>query len=113
MKDEPNHGYYPQPSKSFLVVHTSHVSEDEEKCSSLGIKVVLKHSLLGWIIRSYPEKVEYVGHLVKKWISKLVCLAMIASSQPRAAFPALPGPLNFGVPMSSKSLETVSHCLRT
>ena len=53
------------------------------------------HRLLGGIIGSCPEKIEYVGDLVKKWISELECLAMIASSQSQAAFAAFTKSVQF------------------
>ena len=62
----PKFGYFPKPSKSYLVVDAEHVSQAEEVFSDLGINVVRGHRFLGGFIGSYSCKRAFVEDLVKK-----------------------------------------------
>ena len=46
----PSHGYYPEPTKSILVVTMGNVARAEEHFSGLVIRVVTGHRYLGGFI---------------------------------------------------------------
>ena len=84
----PKYGYYPEPSKSFLVVEENWASEAKRIFDGSGINVVYSHRLLGGVIGCDEGKLKFVDDQVLNWISELNCLTMIASLQPQAAFAA-------------------------
>ena len=84
----PRYGYFPEPSKSFLVVDESCVEEAQTVFEGSGVNVVVSRRLLGGIIGCQSGKQLFVEDKVKGWVSELDCLTMIAGSQPQAAFAA-------------------------
>ncbi len=84
----PLFGYFPEPSKCFLVVKEIFVCVAEKVFEGSGVNVVCSHRLLGGVIGSDSGKNQFVSEQVKQWASELECLAMIASVQPQVAFAA-------------------------
>ena len=82
----PSFGYFPKPSKSFLVVDDKQLSRATEAFSSLGINVVCSPRLLSGVIGNTVGRIAIVETLIKQWVSELECLTMTASTQPQAAF---------------------------
>ena len=86
----PKYGYFPNSSKSHLVVKP----EFEESAKSIfdGTNIHIttggtRH--LGAAIRSKEFKEEFVADKVKSWIEEIQTLAEIASTQPHAVYSAL------------------------
>ena len=71
----PKFGYFPKPSKSYLVVSENYISEDEMVFSGTGVNVACcRRGVIG------NEKKEYVKQLVNSWKSELERLSTIAIS---------------------------------
>ena len=87
-REGPSIGYFPQSSKSYLVVDKEHCLRPKEEFGCLGINVVDSQRLLSSVIGSDTGKKTFIEELMKKWIDKLECLTMIAATQPQAAFAA-------------------------
>ena len=91
----PTFGYFPEPSKSFLVVYDEQLSRTTDAFSGLDINVVCSRRLLRGVIGNTVGRIAIVETLIKQWISELECLTMIASTQPQALFAAFTKSLQF------------------
>ena len=89
------YGYFVEPSKSCVVVDESFASEAESMFSEYGVKVVRSQRLLGGVIGDEAGRLNYIQELVKAWKSNLESLALIAETQPQAAFSALTKSMQF------------------
>ena len=67
----PSFGYFPEPSKSFLVVDDKQLSKGTEAFSGLGINVVCSQRLLGGVIGNTVGRIAIVETLIKQWVSEL------------------------------------------
>ena len=88
-------GYFPEPTKSFLVIDDKQFSRATEAFSGLGINVVCSQRLLGGVIGNTVGRIAIVETLIKQWVSELECLTMIPSMHPQAAFAAFTKSLQF------------------
>ena len=59
-------GYFPEPSKSCVVVSEKFTSEAENIFSEFGIKVVHNKTVLGVIIGNEAGRSSYIEQLVNK-----------------------------------------------
>ena len=83
----PKYGYYPKPSKSYLIVKDGHSMRANEVFIDLDIKVTTtgqRH--LGSIIGSAEYKKEYVTEAVNSWVKQFHVLSQIAEIDPQAAY---------------------------
>ena len=86
----PQYGYFPNPSKTWLVTKESLRATATRIFASTGVKVTSDgRPYLGAAIGSPNYISSYVESKVTEWVTNLRCLAEIASSQPHAAFSAL------------------------
>ena len=90
-KYDPDFGYYPNASKTWIVVKPEHHNEATKAHAESGINITSEgRPYLGAAIGSESYITEYVSNKVKKWSSNLTTLiSNIAKSQPHAAFAAL------------------------
>ena len=80
-------GYFPKPSKSYLIVKEQHY--DKAVDIFMGSKVNVtsdEKQHLGAVIGSEAFKVSYVKSLVDDWIKQLKLLSVIAESEPQSAY---------------------------
>jgi len=85
----PAFGYFPEPTKSFVVVSERFKGETEAVFGGLGVRVVTGHRFLGGFIGSLSGRNEYVQSKVHKWAGYINVLADVASTQPQLACAAL------------------------
>lgn len=78
-------GYFPEPSKSVLIIDRKFKVEAETMFSDVGIKVVSGHRFIG----EDDECELYVKQKMEKWVQCVASLSKAAESQPQAAFAAL------------------------
>ena len=86
------YGYFPKPSKSYLVVKEQCLENFIETFSGSAVKITtegIKH--LGAAIGSEDFKVLYIKLLVDNWIDQLNLLSKIAESEPQSVYSALFG----------------------
>ena len=82
-------GYYPKPSKSWVVVKPSLLDEATSIFKGTGLNVTSdgkRH--LGASIGSEEYKLEFVSKKVKDWSAEVVNLTKIAKTDPHAAYTA-------------------------
>ena len=85
----PKYGYYPKPSKSFIIVKHQYEQNARETFSDTNINVTVsgaKH--LGAVIGDLSFKEDYIKEKVESWRQQLELLSQIAELQPQAAYSA-------------------------
>ena len=85
----PSYGYFPNPNKSYIVVHPSSVASAEQIFGPLGVQAVRSHRFLGGILGDVPAELLFVQEKVKQWATDVQHLSQLAISQPQAAYVAL------------------------
>ena len=64
----PKYGYYPEPSKSYLVVHPNFVEKAHKLFDRFGIRVVEGRRYLGGFIGSDEGKILFTYKKVQEWL---------------------------------------------
>jgi hypothetical protein len=85
----PPRGYFPEPSKSILIVR-NHNKEKAEVCfKDSGFKVVTGSRYLGGFIGDKAEQREWVLKKVQAWAAGVLELSKVAGRYPQAAYVGL------------------------
>ena len=85
----PKIGYYPEPSKSWLIVKSQHLEEATHLFKDSQVNINddgRKH--LGAAVGSNTFKESYVTNKVEEWVRQLAILSTIAKTQPQSAYVA-------------------------
>lgn len=82
----PYYGYFPEPTKSSLVVKESMMTQAKSSFDELGINVVTSHRFLGGVIGDLIGKGDTK---VSDWCRYVKLLSDMASDQPQASYVAL------------------------
>lgn len=80
-------GYFPKPSKSWLIVKPNLIDEATALFKDSGIKITAegkKH--LGAAIGSEDYKNEFVNEKIKSWVTEIINLTEIAKKDPHSAY---------------------------
>ena len=64
----PNYGYFPEPTKSVLIVNSQHEAEAQSLYEGLGVKVVFGHRFLGGYVGYCQHMEEFVVSKVQRWL---------------------------------------------
>ena len=91
----PDFGYYPEPSKSYLIVYPTDISQAQNSFGHSGVQLVSGHHFLGSYVGDSIGSMEFVQSKVETWVNSIECLAKVADSQPQAAHAALSHSLQF------------------
>ena len=83
----PLFGYYPKPSKTWVIVKSEHYEAAKEAFPDLNITTV-GHKYLGSYIGTNVGKEEFISDKVTEWCKDLKQLSEIASREPQAAYSA-------------------------
>ena len=86
MKDGPKFGYYPEPNKSYLIVHPDFVAEAEDMFKPLGIKIVTGRRFLGGFIGGKEDVDQWFKEKIECWVGSVKKISNVAKTQPQAAF---------------------------
>ena len=82
-------GYFPEPTKSVLVVAPPNVAREEEFFSKMGLKVVMSSKYLGGFIgEGEAEKIWMTGK-VAGWAESVETLAGVSRKHPQSAYDGL------------------------
>ena len=85
----PARGYYPEPTKSILVVTPWNVARAEDHFLGMGIWVVTGHRYLGGFLGDGSSEKEWLGTKVEGWIESISTLAGVALKHPQSAYEGL------------------------
>ena len=100
----PKYGYFPKPTKSYLIVKRKNMMEAQNEFANSRLNITAEGKRhLGEVIESTEYHDEYVRDLVKDWDNQLTILSTIAETQQQAAY------LAFGSGFKSK----LNYFLRT
>ena len=85
----PKFGYFPEPSKSYLVIDSQYLQEAHRLFDNFGVKVVEGHRFLGGFVGSEMGKSTFTLKKIHEWEECLFRLSSVAKTQPQAALIAL------------------------
>ena len=85
----PSYGYFPEPSKSLVVVDEHFRSEAESLFQGLGVRIVSGHRYLGGFIGDLNQKNTFVQMKVDNWVKHVHVFSDIAAAQPQLAYVAV------------------------
>ena len=85
----PARGYYPEPTKSILVVAPGNVARAEEHFRGLGIRVVTGHRYLGGFIGDADAERDWLREKIQGWSESVKVLAGVAHKHPQSAYAVL------------------------
>ena len=81
----PKYGYFPEPHKSYLVVHPDFVEEAKEMFKDLKVIVVTGQKFLGGFIGGLSDLTEWMEKKVEIWANSVKKLTEVAKQQPQSA----------------------------
>ena len=84
----PKYGYFPEPEKSYLVVHPDFVDIAKEKFADFKMNIVTSHRFLGGFIGNDDDVSSWISKKVDVWVNSIQKLATVAQHEPQAAFVA-------------------------
>ena len=85
----PAFGYYPEPSKSYLLVNDRHRIEAERLFGALGVQIVAGHRFLGGYLGDHAGCEHCVSDKVRLWVTNLLSLTKVAVKEPQATYAVL------------------------
>jgi len=103
----PNFGYFPEPSKCFVVVASSQLPVANDVLGDLGIRIVTGHRFLGGFIGDSGDRQNFVMQKVLNWSNHVRAFAAVASLQPQGAYAALTKSLQSEWLFT---LQVIPHC---
>ena len=91
MRMGPSFGYFPEPSKSILIVRSRTIQHAQSFLRTEGLSFKLKTGdrYLGGFVGEAPARDEWLKNLISKWASAVQELALVASSYPQTAYAGL------------------------
>lgn len=94
-KEGPRYGYFPEPTKSYLIIKEGLKDIAEQKFSSLGIKIVNSQRFLGGFIGDTIKKSEYITNKIKKWIECIKKMSRASEKYPQTVHAAFTKSLQY------------------
>ena len=109
----PSFGYYPNPSKTWLVTKSDCVSTAAKAFDGTNVNVTSEgRPYLGSPLGSDDYTSRFVSEKVLKWATELKLLSTIASTQPHAAYSALTHGLSSKWTYLSRTTPDIGHHLQ-
>ena len=86
----PDYGYYPNATKTWLIVKEDHLEEAKNQFKDSGVSITAEGKRhLGAAIGTPRSISAHVQHKVAEWVNEVEHLSSIAVTQPHAAYAAL------------------------
>ncbi len=85
----PNYGYFPEPSKSIIVVASHNLEKAKPYFKDLGFEVVTGCRYLGGFIGEASNQQLWIQEKTEAWVDSIKELAMVAERYPQAAYAGL------------------------
>ena len=82
-------GYYPDPTKSILVVASGKVARAEEHFQGLGIRVMTGHRYLEGYIWDGEAERRWLKANIKGWTESVTILVWVAQKHPQSSYEGL------------------------
>ena len=109
----PNMGYYPNASKSWLVVKPEHLQKAKQIFEGTNVNITTngkKH--LGATIGSEEYKAEYIQAKVEEWVKELNVLCDIAKTHPHSAYCAFTYSFRHKFNYIMRTIPDIKHILQ-
>ena len=112
-REGPNFGYFPNPSKTWLVTKEGCHAAGVSTFAGTGVNVTSEgRPYLGAAVGSAEYVENYVKSKVSSWQSSVCNLATIATTQPHAAYSALTHSLSSKWTYLCRTVPNISHLLK-
>jgi len=85
----PNFGYFPEPTKSMLIIPNHSLEVAKVEFADLGFKVTTGHRYLGGFIGEKEALQEWIEELTKNWSQAVADLASVAKAYPQTTYAGL------------------------
>ena len=82
----PARGYFPEPTKSILVVSEKNVPRAKEYFRRMGVQVVTGSRYLGGCIGEQEKEEQWVQEKVEGWADSVRTLSGVARKHPQSAY---------------------------
>ena len=82
----PKSGYFPEPSKSFLIVKEGKEDQAKELFEEFGVEIVQSKKFLGGCLGESNEVKKFVKEKVDNWVNCVHNLAKVAEKYPQSAY---------------------------
>jgi hypothetical protein len=82
MREGPKLGYYPEPDKSYLVVHSDYIDEAKQIFMGLKINIVTGQKFLGGFIGGETDVSRWMEQKVDGWVQSVKKMSRAAALQP-------------------------------
>ena len=106
-------GYYPEPSKSWLIVKEQLADDASQIFSDTEIKITTEgRKYLGGFIGKQEAQSQYAKELVSKWIKEVKVLSKIAKCEPQTAYTAFVGGYRHKLTYHIRTFENLSEYLK-
>ena len=106
----PVHGYFPKPSKSWLIVKEQYYQKANQIFHDVNITTVGRR-YLGSFIGTNEGKEEYVHSKAKEWVNNIEDIANVADTEPHQAYCGY----TFGISKKwnflLRTTPNIAHCL--
>ena len=100
----PDYGYYPNATKTWLIVKDDYLEEAKDTFSDSGVE---GKRYVDVVIGSSKSVTDYVKQKVTEWINEVESLSSMATTQPHAAYAAFTHGLKHKWSSSQELLPTL------
>ena len=108
----PKFGYYPEPSKSWLIVKPSFLSKTSIFADT-EIKVTTEGKRhLGAVVGNTKFKEEYINEKIKVWIQEIRMLSEIAKTEPQASYSCFVSGYRHKMTYCMRTVPGIEHLLQ-
>ena len=109
----PKFGYYPQASKTWLIVKDAYVKKSNEIFKNSSIQTTStgqRH--LGAVIGTTEYKQEYMNEKITTWIEEIRMLSEIAKTEPQSAYICFTSGFKHKITYYMRTIPNISHLLQ-
>ena len=86
MEKGPDFGYFPKPSKKWLIMNASNTNQANQLFGEFGLQIATGGRLQGGIVGDKASMESFVKEKVQEWRMNLQQLLLAATTQPQAAY---------------------------
>ena len=109
----PKFGYYPQASKTWLIVKDAYVKKSNEIFKNSSIQITStgqRH--LGAVIGTTEYKQEYMNEKITTWTEEIRMLSEIAKTEPQSAYICFTSGFKHKITYYMRTIPNISHLLQ-
>ena len=106
-------GYYPKPSKSWLIVKEDRFERAQEIFKDTGVNITTEGKrYLGGFVGTEEGTMTYMDELVNEWITQLKLLSTVAKSEPQAAYSGFTAGFKHKLTYFIRTIPNFAACLK-